>query len=59
MNKKIAFFRYKEGENLMFELRIVKIGVKAAFFDEFVVSAFFDNIAVFHNENKVGVLYCG
>ena len=44
---------------LMLELRVVEICIESAFFEQFVVRAFFDDVALVHNEDNVGVLDCG
>ena len=43
----------------MLELRVVEIRVESAFFEQFLVRAFFDDVALVHNEDNVGVFYCG
>lgn len=43
----------------MLELRVVEVGVEAAFFEELAVRALFDDVALVHDEDEVGVLYCG
>ena len=43
----------------MLELRVIKIRVETAFGEEFVVGAFFDDVAFVHDKNQVGILDCG
>ena len=43
----------------MFELRIIKVGVKPVFFKQFFVTTFFYNVSFIHHEYHVGVLYGG
>ena len=40
------------------ELTVIQLGVKAALFEQLVVPALLDDIAVAHNQNNVAVLYC-
>lgn len=40
----------------MFELGVVEVCVEAAFFEEFGVSAFLDDVTLVHDQDKVGVL---
>ena len=41
----------------MLELRVVKVGVEAVLLKQLLVRAFFDYVALVHNENKVGVFF--
>ena len=43
----------------MLELRVVEICVESAIFEQFLVRSFFDDVALVHNEDNVGVLDCG
>ena len=43
----------------MLELRVVEIRIESAFFEQFLVRAFFDDVALVHNEDNVGVFDCG
>ena len=43
---------------LMLELGVIKVVIKPVFFDKFVVSAFFDDVAFVHYKDKVGVFDC-
>ena len=43
----------------MFELRVVEIRIESAFFEQFLVRAFFYDVALVHNEDNVGVFDCG
>lgn len=42
----------------MLELGVIKVVIKPVFFDKFVVSAFFDDVAFVHHKDKVGVFDC-
>lgn len=42
----------------MLELGVIKFVIKPVFFDKFVVSAFFDDVAFVHYKDKVGVFDC-
>ena len=43
----------------MLELRVVEVEIESAFLDELLVRAFFDDVALVHNEDNVGVFDCG
>ena len=41
----------------MLELRVVEVEIESAFLDELLVRAFFDDVALVHNEDYVRILY--
>ena len=43
----------------MLELRVVEVEIESAFLDELLVRAFFDDVALVHNEDYVRILYGG